>query len=582
MKYSSFHNYDPFPSVRAAGEAACCAEGREAVLAEIRKRIPGGRCVLVCELYPGVDPEAVMRDLQKLSPSAVIDTRELLLSPEELMKQVYGDQGNDRVFGLMSHRELTACFDTEKLAAARERIAGIRDGLVLVCGTGASLAAEGDVLLYFNITRWEIQLRYRKGQGNWGLGNGDAPLLTKYKYGYFVLWRMADRLKTQMLPRVDLMIDANDPEAPKAVSGADYLRALDQAARQPFRVRPYFDPGVWGGQWIRKQLGIPTEAANLAWGFDGVPEENGLGLTFGDVTMEFPCIDLVLTHPHELLGERVHGRFGAEFPIRFDLLDTMEGGNLSLQVHPLTEYIQQQFGMHYTQDESYYILEADEGKDPAVYLGIRTGTRPEEMTAALEEAQKGGAPFDAEKYVNRIPVKKHDHLLIPAGTVHCSGADTVVLEISATPYIFTFKLWDWGRIGLDGLPRPIHIEHGKNNIQWDRNTEWVHRELVNRTETVHREEGVLAERTGLHPREFLETVRYTLSKPYTCRCNDSVHVINLVEGKEMTVESPDGSFPPLTVHYAETAILPAAIGEYRLCPTAGSPEIKVIDACVRP
>ena len=158
----------------------------------------------------------------------------------------------------------------------------------------------------------------------------------------------------------------------------------------------------------------------------------------------------------------------------------------------------------------------------------------------------------------------------------------MVLEISATPYIFTFKLWDWGRIGLDGLPRPIHIEHGKNNIQWDRNTEWVHRELVNRTETVHREDGVLAERTGLHPREFLETVRYTLSRPYTCRCNDSVHVINLVDGKEMTVESPDGSFPPLTVHYAETAILPAAIGEYRLCPTAGSPEIKVIDACVRP
>ena len=414
------------------------------------------------------------------------------------------------------------------------------------------------------------------------LGNGDAPLLTKYKYGYFVLWRMADRLKTGLLPRVDLMIDANDRDVPKAVSGAGYLRALDQAARQPFRVRPYFDPGVWGGQWIRKQLGIPTEAANLAWGFDGVPEENGLGLTFGDVTMEFPCIDLVLTHPHELLGERVHGRFGAEFPIRFDLLDTMEGGNLSLQVHPLTEYIQQQFGMHYTQDESYYILEADEGKDPAVYLGIKTGTRPEEMVAALEEAQKGGAPFAAEKYVNRIPVKKHDHLLIPAGTVHCSGADTVVLEISATPDIFTFKLWDWGRIGLDGLPRPIHIEHGKNNIQWDRNTEWVHRELVNRTETVHREDGVLAERTGLHPREFLETVRYTLSKPYTCRCNDSVHVINLVDGKEMTVESPDGSFPPLTVHYAETAILPAAIGEYRLCPAAGSPEIKVIDACVRP
>ena len=582
MRYSSFHNYDPFPSVRVTGEAVCCAEGWDSVLPEIRKRIPEGRCTVICELYPGVDPDAVLRELMKLSPEKVIDTRELLLPPGELMKRVYGDQGDDRVFGLMSHKNLRACFDEEKLSAARTAAAESRAGLMLVCGTGASLVADGDLCLYFNITRWEIQLRYRNGQGNWGLGNGDAPLLTKYKYGFFVLWRMADRLKVKLLPKVDMMIDANDREVPKMISGGDYLRALDQAVRQPFRVRPYFDPGVWGGQWIRKQLEIPTDAANLAWGFDGVPEENGLGLTFGNITLEFPCIDLVLTHPHELLGERVHGRFGAEFPIRFDLLDTMEGGNLSLQVHPLTEYIQEQFGMHYTQDESYYILEADGEKNPAVYLGLKTGIRPDEMIADLEEAQRGGIPFEAEKYVNRIPVKKHDHLLIPAGTVHCSGADTVVLEISATPYIFTFKLWDWGRIGLDGLPRPIHINHGKNNIQWDRNTGWVNRELVNRIEPVDEADGIRAERTGLHPREFLETIRYTLSKPYTCRCNDSVHVINLVEGKEMTVESPDGSFRPFAVHYAETAILPAAIGSYRLCPTAESPEIKVIDASVRP
>lgn len=582
MKYSSFRNYDPFPCVRVEGFDSCSVAGWDAVLQEIRRQITKKRHIVLCELYPGVDQEAVLREMRRLSPAAVIDTEQLLLPPEELLERVYGDQGSDRVFGLMTHRSLLACFDEEKLNAARAEVRNVPEGLILICGTGASLVAEGDTCLYFNITRWEIQLRYRAGRGNWGLGNGRDPLLTKYKYGYFVLWRMADRLKVPLLSKIDWMVDANDREVPRMVPGAAYLRALDQAARQPFRVRPYFDPGVWGGQWIRKQLGIPTEANNLAWGFDGVPEENGLGLAFGDSTLEFPCLDLVLTHPHELLGERVHGRFGAEFPIRFDLLDTMEGGNLSLQVHPLTEYIQAQFGMHYTQDESYYILEADEEKDPAVYLGLKTGIRPEEMIAGLEAAQSGGPPFEAEKYVNRIPVRKHDHLLIPAGTVHCSGADTVVLEISATPYIFTFKLWDWGRLGLDGLPRPIHIEHGKNNIQWDRNTEWVYRQLVNRTEPIHSEDGILAERTGLHPREFLETVRYTLSRPYTCPCNDSVHVINLVEGKEMAVESPDGSFPPFAVHYAETVILPAAIGAYRLCPTAESPEIRVIDACVRP
>src|SRR5207245_10619893 len=134
------------------------------------------------------------------------------------------------------------------------------------------------------------------------------------------------------------------------------------------------------------------------------------------------------------------------------------------------------------QDESYYILDA--GDDACVYLGLKENISPKEMIRDLNRAQDEGVFFDAEKYVEKWPVKKHDHLLIPAGTVHCSGANSMVLEISATPYIFTFKLWDWGRPGLDGRPRPIHLAHGTANIQWDGATEWVRKNLLNRIEKV--------------------------------------------------------------------------------------------------
>ena len=59
----------------------------------------------------------------------------------------------------------------------------------------------------------------------------------------------------------------------------------------------------------------------------------------------------------------------------------------------------------------------------------------------------------------------------------------MVLEISATPYIFTFKLWDWGRLGLDGKPRPVHIQHGKHVIE-DRRSRWVKENLVNARRTI--------------------------------------------------------------------------------------------------
>jgi hypothetical protein len=188
------------------------------------------------------------------------------------------------------------------------------------------------------------------------------------------------------------------------------------------------------------------------------------------------------------------------------------------------------------------------------------------MLRGLEAAQTGGLPFPAEKYANQWPAKKHGHFLIPAGTVHCSGANSMVLEISATPYIFTFKMWDWGRLGLDGKPRPIHLQHGAANIQWDRTTEWTRRNLVNRVEAVRHGEGWREERTGLHEREFIETRRHWFAAPVPHDTQGGVNVLNLVEGQEAVVESPDRAFAPFVVHYAETFIVPAAVGPYTIRP----------------
>lgn len=203
------------------------------------------------------------------------------------------------------------------------------------------------------------------------------------------------------------------------------------------------------------------------------------------------------------------------------------------------------------------------------------------MMAALEEANAGGRPFDAEKFVNRIPAKKHDHFLIPAGTIHCSGEDSMVLEVSATPYCFTFKLWDWGRLGLDGLPRPVHLEHGRNNIQWDRQTPWVMDNLVNNIWTVSETETVKEEHTGLHELEFIETRRYWTDTEVTLNTEDNVNMCNLIEGDEAMIESPEGKFDPFPVHYAETFIIPADVGPWRLRNT-GSRPIGMLRAYVRP
>jgi len=537
---------------------------------------------LAIECYPGVLEQQISETLSEaLSPTRVIRVRDTYKASREIESMISQELTDDPVFGRMDGLVIQDFVDPARIESSREQLKQNRGQLILIVGAGTSLIEpDPDVLIYADLPRWEIQQRQRRNEiGNLAVENlYESPSL-KYKRGYFLDWRLADRIKKDMIGRLDFLLDTTDPRNPKLVSGDAFRAALQHAVTRPFRVVPFFDPGPWGGQWMREVCGLDAAAPNYAWCFDCVPEENSLRFGFGDVVIEVPAIDLVFQHPRELLGDPVHERFGAEFPIRFDFLDTMEGGNLSLQVHPLTEYIREKFGIPYAQDESYYLLDA--APDASVYLGLKSNIDRKQMAAELRQAQEGSNWFDAEQYVNKWPARKHDHFLIPAGTIHCSGRNSMVLEISATPYIFTFKLWDWGRPGLDGKPRPIHLDHGLANIQWERDTQWVKDNLINRVCPVAHGEGWAEEKTGLHPLEFIETRRHWFNGPVIHDNQGSVHVLNLVEGDAAVIDSPYDLFEPFTVHYAETFIVPAALGKYRVRPLQSDRKCATIRASVR-
>ena len=573
MSYLNFKSdYDCFPKTKIKEHKAFC--GYDEIYRELNKKI-NDSSVVVFDYYPGVDEDEVYELIKRFNFSLEINMHVLFKDGKTMTEQMKYNLTDDRVFGKMYYGNLVDVMDEEKLKEAQNKIKE-QNGSVIVYGVGAGLVSHGDVYVYFDMARWQIQLRYRKGMANYNVDNYDEDILKKYKRGYFIEWRIADKHKEKCFECFDYVVDTNAANDPKMISRYTFTESLKQLAQKPFRTVPYFDPGVWGGQWMKEVCNLDVNQPNYAWSFDGVPEENSILFDYDGVIVELPAMDLVLYKPKELLGEQVYARFGAEFPIRFDFLDTMEGQNLSLQVHPLTEYIKKNFGMSYTQDESYYILDAKE--DAVVYLGLKEGIQSDEMIADLESAQKGNIVFDADKYINKFPAKKHDHFLIPAGTCHCSGKNAMVLEISATPYIFTFKLWDWQRLGLDGLPRPINIEHGKHVIQWDRTTKWVKENLVNATYEV-KEEGndCKIEHTGLHELEFIETRRYTIKNSSYHQTHGTVNMLNLVDGKSAVIE---GDFEPFIVHYAETFIIPASINEYTIKPY-DCDEVKVLKAYVR-
>lgn len=548
---------------------------------ELNKQFNDGKKTITLECYPGVNLlELEKQLLSKLTDARLVKADDYAYDAETVTNRIAANMTEDRVFGIMSHATLNDFYPEYEVKQVQKELAEEKKRIV-VYGTGAAIIQpQPDILCYADLTRWEIQKRHRAGMSNWKAANEKEDNLKKVKRGYFFEWRIADRLKQQLTEQIDYLIDTNIPEQAKMVDGTSYQVALDQIVEQPFRLVPYFDASVWGGQWMKKEFNLDSEKENYGWGFDGVPEENSLCLNFSGTEIEIPAINVVHQRPIALLGKKVQARFGNEFPIRFDYLDTVGGGNLSLQVHPRVDYIQDKFGMPYTQNESYYILQASEKS--TIYLGVKEGTEKAELFNELRKAEKGDYRFPDEKYINCFPVKKHDHYSIPAGTIHCGGPDTVVLEISQTPYIFTFKLWDWERLGLDGVPRPVHLAHGEENVNTDFDTTWVQENLINPVETLHKDSERRVEKTGLHELEFIETHRHWFKKEVIVDVHQSVNMLNLVEGETITVESLNNSFEPFEIHYGETFIVPETIKEYKLV-NQGDPnkEVAVIQAFVR-
>ncbi len=560
-------NYDKQPSTHIEGSMTLGWDNIISTLCQAWADEP----IWAIDLYPGTYEEDFMAAFAKTGRK-IIDTRSLMRPEEEIRQLTERFMTDDVLFGYMSNIRLEEYFPNTKPEIEEHTI---------VIGTAAAWLAPNAPVCYADMARWEIQQRFRRHEVKaLGIDNHQDSPSVQYKRGYFNDWNIIDHYKDNLMQssRIQYWIDSNQRNQPKMITDAQMRQGLQRTAHSPFRVVPFFDPAPWGGQWMKEVCDLPREEQNYGWCFDCVPEENSLYLEADGILFELPSQDVVLSHTRELLGQQVWHRFGKSFPIRFDFLDTMQGGNLSLQVHPTNEFAQREFGLPYTQDESYYLLDA--APDAVVYLGLKEGIDKVQMIEDLRAAQRGDIIFDAEKYVNKLPAKKHDHYLIPAGTIHCSGHNSMVLEISSTPSIFTFKLWDWARLGLDGKPRPINVERGKHVIQWERTTPFVKTEIANHFEVLHEEEGIKEERTGLHPNEFIETRRHTFSRPVEHNTNGGVNVLNLVDGTAALIESPEGKFEPFEVHYAETFIIPACIGRYTITPLQG--ECMTLKASIRP
>jgi mannose-6-phosphate isomerase class I len=561
-------SYDPEPCYPVVdGEVRA---GYGALAAELVRRRPrvlavDGPAALSWERFGASLAEAL--DVAGLR-SRRVDVRRFLAPWTEVQRRTASaDLAGDPVFGRSYEGSLIQLFDE---LPQRPQTEG--DDLTLVVGPGSGLV-DHDVLWYVDLPKRLSLDAVRHGlAGNLGQTPGEAGSMQRL---LFVDWPVLDRHKHALASQLDLYVDLSDPDSPRSLDGQALRRSLGALSAAPFRTRPTFLPGPWGGQWLRRALGVATDAPNLAWSYELITPESGILLGAprpAEVGFEL----LMAQHAEDVLGPAVAERFGHSFPIRFDYLDTIDGGHLSIQCHPSEAYMLETFGLPYTQHETYYVMVTTPGAK--IFLGLREDADLDAFRADAEQAENPGRPFEPERYLQTHPAGQHRLYLIPAGTPHASGAGNVVLEISATPYLYTLRFYDWLRRDLDGELRSVHLGHAFSNLDPHRRGEAVRRELIPEPAIVRQGPGWAELALGRLPELFFAVHRLDFTHEIADDTAGRFHALNLVAGEQVDVETEAGDVHPLS--YAETIVIPAAVGAYRIRRRRGDP-CKVVKAFVR-
>ena len=220
------------------------------------------------------------------------------------------------------------------------------------------------------------------------------------------------------------------------------------------RMRPYFREMVWGGRKLQDLYGKelpPGRPIGESFELSAYPGRESV-VAEGELS-GLPVSRLLEEYGARLVGREVWEKYGGDFPLLIKLLDPRQ--DLSIQVHPDDAYAREKGLGESGKMEAWYVLHSEEGR---VACGLREGVDREEFARAVSSGR-------IEEVIRFHPVEAGDLIFLPPGTVHALCRGTVVYEVQQ-PSDITFRIYDYGRLGLDGKPRELHLEQALEVIDF--------------------------------------------------------------------------------------------------------------------
>ena len=305
----------------------------------------------------------------------------------------------------------------------------------------------------------------------------------------------------------------------------------------PLKFKPYLCTKVWGGEKIAPFKGIYTTRNRIGESWEISAVEGHVSVVENGPLAGKSLTDLMNEYGAALVGRKVFEKYGMEFPLLIKFIDAKD--DLSVQVHPTDEQAARIRPDLKGKTEMWYVVGADKGAK--LLSGLTQEITPEEY----EEKVNDKTITDV---LGRYDVHPGDVFFLPAGRIHAIGAGTFVAEIQQTSDI-TYRIYDYGRLGLDGKPRELHIEQAKAAIDYT-----VFPDYRTKYSKVKNEE------TPLVSCKYFTTNILDIDKPVSKNLSalDSFVVVICVGGKGVLVDNEgDGSVHRIELHQGETLLVPA-------------------------
>lgn len=451
-------------------------------------------------------------------------------------------------------------------------------GVLIVYGNGAlipALRAHADIKMFIDVTPLTITLNVRGGRVR-NLGDRTArPFKLAMRRCYYVDFEVSYHLRGQLLRggHIDYYLSGDDSDNLQLMPIETVNAIFDALVSQPLRCKPVYLEGVWGGYYFKKIRGLPDTMKNCAWVFDMIPMEVSVVTRQNGVQTEFPYFTFVQARGEALMGAQCVKKFGGYFPVRFNYDDTWHSsGNMSIQVHPGGDYAVANFNELGRQDESYYVVVTGQGAK--TYLGFKEDADIEQFIADARRSEQNNEPVDYERYLNFVPSKPGTQVMIPGGTIHSSGRNQVVLEIgSLTIGSYTYKMYDYLRADLDGIPRPIHTYHGDRVLRRERRAGWVRDNIAHEPRSVRKGDGWEEVIVGEHDLLYFSLRNLRFERRIEDDTRDRFHVLTLVDGERVVIRSLTDPSRFFVQRYLDIVVVPASFGRYEIINESDGPVV---------